>query len=111
MKRFLSILFVAVFALSLCDCSGNSGTPAPSTTATESAAPAGNTGSVADQGTYTSTGTKDSQDFKIPTDLPPVKIGCGGAFWGDSPEGAAPSVREGRVDYRGGDFRAAVALA
>ena len=33
MKRFLSILLVAVFALSLCACSGNSDTPAPSTAA------------------------------------------------------------------------------
>ena len=83
MKRFLSILLVAVFALSLCACSGNSDTPAPSTTATESAAPAGSTGSVADQGTSTSTGTKETKDFQIPTDLPPVKIGCVGAYSGN----------------------------
>ena len=83
MKRFLSILLVAVFALSLCACSGNSDTPAPSTAATESAAPAGSTGSVADQGTSTSTGTKETKDFQIPTDLPPVKIGCVGTYSGN----------------------------
>ena len=39
-----------------------------------------------------------------------VRIGGGGGFWGDSPEGAFQIVRRGRVDYLVMDYLAEITM-